>query len=226
VCPVYCRYCTRSYSIGVDTASVSKVRFLPIMKRWEPIFEYIERTTTLNDILVSGGDGYSLSPEQLLAIGRRLLSLPHILRLRFASKGLAVCPSRLVDPEDQWAEALIQLSKEGRAIGKNVSLHTHFNHPNEITWITEAASRRLFEEGVQVRNQTVLLNGVNSDVETMTKLIRRLAALNIQPVSQKLSSDVLNVFQPLIQNTRTESQVKGIIYTDKAATSITYSSTI
>ena len=153
------------------------------MKRWEPIFAYIERTETLSDIVVSGGDSYSLSDSQLLAIGRRLLALPHILRIRFASKGFAVSPSRLVDPEDTWTEALIQLSNEGRAMGKSVSLHTHFNHPNEISWITEAAARRLFRAGVQVRNQTVLLNGVNSDVGTMTTLIRRLAALNIQPVS-------------------------------------------
>ena len=153
------------------------------MKKWEPIFAYIENTETLSDILVSGGDSYSLTGVQLLAIGRRLLALPHILRIRFASKGLAVCPSRLVDPDDTWTDALIQLSNEGRAMGKSISLHTHFNHPNEITWISEAAARRLFQAGVQVRNQTVLLNGINSDVQTMTKLIRRLAALNIQPVS-------------------------------------------
>ncbi|CAG8983413.1 hypothetical protein HYALB_00000581 [Hymenoscyphus albidus] len=214
VCPVYCRYCTRSYSTGVDTASVSKVRFLPIMKRWEPIFEYIEKTTKLNDILVSGGDSYSLSPEQLLAIGRRLLDLPHILRIRFASKGLAVCPSRLVDPDDRWAEALIQLSREGREIGKSVSLHTHFNHPNEITWVTEAAASRLFREGVQVRNQTVLLNGVNSDVKTMTQLIRRLAALNIQPYyvfQHDLVCGVEDLRTPLSTILSLESQIRGTI---------------
>lgn len=154
------------------------------MKKWEPIFEYISNTPALNDIVISGGDSYSLSPSQLLAIGQRLLAMPHINRLRFASKGLAVCPSRILDPEDQWTDALIQLSNEGRALGKSVSLHTHFNHPNEITWVTELASRKLFKEGVIVRNQTVLLNGINSDVETMSKLIRRLAELNIQPVSR------------------------------------------
>lgn len=162
------------------------------MKKWEPIFAYIGRTEALSDIIISGGDSYSLSDSQLLAVGRRLLAMPHILRLRFASKGLAVCPSRLVDPDDTWTAALIQLSNEGRAMGKSISLQTHFNHPNEITWVTKAAARRLFEAGVQVRNQTVLLNGVNSDVETMTKLIRRLAALNIQPVSHHLPSFPLN----------------------------------
>ncbi|MCJ1282471.1 hypothetical protein MMC26_001794 [Xylographa opegraphella] len=181
VCPVYCRFCTRSYSVGVDTDSVSKVRFLPIAKRWEPIFNYIERTPQLADVLVSGGDGYSLDPAQLLAIGRRLLAIPHVTRVRFASKGLAVCPSRIIDPHDSWAEALIELSDTGRAVGKSVSLQTHFNHPREITWVTEAAARRFFRSGVSVRNQTVLLNGVNSDFDTMSTLIHKLAVLNIQP---------------------------------------------
>ena len=146
------------------------------------MFAYIERTPQLADVLVSGGDCYNLSPAQLLSVGQRLLAIPHILRIRFASKGLAVCPSRLLDPDDSWAEALIQLSEEGREADKGVSLHTHFNHPAEITWVTEYAARRLFRHGVTVRNQTVLLQGVNHNIATMEALIRRLAALNIQPV--------------------------------------------
>ena len=147
------------------------------------MFNYIERTPQLGDVLISGGDGYSLEPAQILAIGRRLLATPHIQRIRFASKGLAVCPSRIVDPEDSWAGAMEQLSNEGRAMGKLVSMQTHFNHPHEITWVTEVAARRLFRAGVNVRNQTVLLSGVNSDFDTMSALIRKLAGLNIQPVS-------------------------------------------
>jgi len=68
-------------------------------------------------------------------------------------------------------------------MGKQVCLHTHFNHPNEITWITKKAANKLFQEGVIVRNQSVLLKGVNDDHETMGKLIKNLADINIQPVS-------------------------------------------
>ena len=143
---------------------------------------YIMSTPQVADVLVSGGDGYSLEPEQLLALGQRLLGIPHVQRVRFASKGLAVSPSRIIDPADGWAAALERLCAEGRAVGKSVSLQTHFNHPQEISWITEAAAQRLFRAGVAVRNQTVLLNGVNSNFETMSELIRRLAGINIQPV--------------------------------------------
>lgn len=146
------------------------------------MFDYIEKTSSLHDIVISGGDIFSLEPAQVDSIGRRLLSFPHIQRIRLASKGLAVCPSRILDESDPWTETVIQLSNWGRKIGKSVSLHTHFNHPNEITWITSLAAQKLFENGVTVRNQTVLLAGVNNDFNVMQKLIQGLAEINVQPV--------------------------------------------
>jgi lysine 2,3-aminomutase len=182
-CPLYCRFCTRSYAVGIDTDTVTKKTLKPTKQRWQDMFRYIEDTPSLQDIVVSGGDTYLLTPDQILEIGTRLISIKHIRRFRFASKGLAVWPSRILDPTDGWATALIEVSKLGRREGKAVALHTHFNHPNEITWITEMAARKLFSEGVTVRNQSVLLKGVNDDVTTMSSLIRRLADINIQPVS-------------------------------------------
>lgn len=151
------------------------------------MFAYIARTPQVHDVVVSGGDVLTLDPAQIDLIGRRLLSIPHVRRIRFASKGVAVCPSRIVDPDDQWSEALVVLSKLAREMSKTVALHTHFNHPNEITWVTRMAADKLFREGVTVRNQTVLLNGVNNNFETMSELIQMLAELNIQPVGYSLS---------------------------------------
>ncbi|KAJ5154616.1 Lysine-2-3-aminomutase family [Penicillium coprophilum] len=182
VCPVYCRFCTRSYSVGAKTKTVSKKRFLPLLKYWEPMFDYISQTTAVTDVVVSGGDSFFLEPAQLREIGHKLLEIEHVRRIRFASKGLAVCPSRILHPNDKWTEALIETSELGRKLGKSVALHTHFNHPQEISWITERAAQRLFENAITVRNQTVLLHGVNNDVDTMKLLIRRLADNNIQPV--------------------------------------------
>jgi lysine 2,3-aminomutase len=113
----------------------------------------------------------------------RLLSIPHIQRIRFASKGLAVAPGRILDEHDPWANTLIELSNKGRKMAKQVCLHTHFNHVNEITWVTRKAANRLFEHGVIVRNQSVLLNGVNDTKEDLFNLIETLASMNIQPVS-------------------------------------------
>ncbi|KAK9772088.1 putative L-lysine-aminomutase [Seiridium cardinale] len=172
VCPAYCMYCTRSKNVGADTEALKKDSMKPSKTRWEEVFAYIESQPGLHDIVVSGGDSYYLQPDQLFMIGKRLLDMPNIRRLRFASKGLAVAPGRILDPRDDWAKALIAVAHRARVGGKSVALHTHFNHPNEIAWITEAAAQKLFEAGVTVRNQAVLLRGVNDDVATMSSLIR------------------------------------------------------
>lgn len=150
------------------------------------MFEHLWKTPGITDVVVSGGDSYYLTPEQLRMIGERLLEIPHIRRFRFATKGLAVSPSRILDPNDTWADELIRLSWLGRARGKAIAIHTHFNHPNEFSWVTRRAAQMLFANGVTVRNQTVLLRGVNDDVEVMKTLIRDLADNNIQPVRATL----------------------------------------
>lgn len=113
----------------------------------------------------------------------RLLAIPHISRIRFASKILSVSPVRIMDKAESWAQELIRLSNIARQQCKQVCLHTHINHPNEISWITAEAARYLYTSSLVVRNQAVVLRGVNDDIETMGKLIRSLADLQINPVS-------------------------------------------
>ncbi|KAK1781095.1 hypothetical protein QBC45DRAFT_406740 [Copromyces sp. CBS 386.78] len=181
VCPTYCMFCTRSYAVGADTDTVTKASLKPTRRRWEEAFAYIESRPELQDIVVSGGDSYYLQPEQLTLIGERLISMPNIKRFRFASKGLAVAPTRVLDEYDGWVNALVDISNKAKKAGKSMALHTHFNNPNEISWISSDATQKLFENGVMVRNQTVLLRGVNDDYETMSTLIRQLADNNITP---------------------------------------------
>ncbi len=179
-CPVYCRFCTRSYAIGLDTDEVEKVKLRVSQERWEQAYAYIESRHELEDIVISGGDAYNLRAEQIEAIGNRLLDIPHVRRMRFATKGPAVMPQKLLT-DDEWVDALTRVVERGRRLHKAVVLHTHFNHPNEITEITERAMFRLMERGIVVRNQAVLQRGVNDDVETMKLLVKRLGHLNVQP---------------------------------------------
>ena len=96
----------------------------PTKRRWEAMFEYIEKTPVIQDVVVSGGDSYYLNADQLRMIGERLLAIPHIKRFRFATKGLAVCPMRILDHTDGWTEAFVELSDKGRSMGKQVAMHT------------------------------------------------------------------------------------------------------
>ncbi len=179
-CPVYCRFCTRSYAIGVDTDTVEKVKLRVDPKRWEEAFDYMEATPHLEDIVISGGDAFNLAFKHIEAIGMRLLEMPNIRRIRFATKGLAVMPMKILS-DDRWLDAISRVADRGRELHKQVAIHTHFNHPNEITEISRRAMNKLFERGIIVRNQSVLQRGVNDDSATMAMLVKRLGEINVHP---------------------------------------------
>ncbi|GAC1448798.1 MAG: hypothetical protein PVSMB8_07900 [Vulcanimicrobiaceae bacterium] len=130
--------------------------------------------------MISGGDTYQLAPKNITLIGDALLAIPHVRRMRFATKGPAVMPMKILT-DTAWTDALTGVVERGRALGKDVVLHTHFNSPNEITWITQRAMALVFERGITVRNQSVLIRGVNDDARTMTTLVKRLSWVNVHP---------------------------------------------
>ncbi|HEV2262585.1 MAG TPA: KamA family radical SAM protein [Candidatus Rubrimentiphilum sp.] len=180
VCPVYCRFCTRSYAIGPDTEEIDKVELAKTPKQWQDAFAYIAQRPELEDIVISGGDVYQLPPKNIELIGNALLDIPHLRRMRFATKGPAIMPMKLLtDP--LWVDALTGIVERGRTLGKDVVLHTHFNAPEEITWITQKAMAVLFERGIFVRNQSVLIRGVNHVPERMQVLVKRLSYVNVHP---------------------------------------------
>ena len=179
-CPVYCRFCTRSYAIGLDTDEVEKVHLRPNEDRWRRAYQYIASRPELEDIVISGGDAYQLRAQHIQEIGDALLAIPNVRRMRFATKGPAVMPMKILS-DSAWVDALTRVVEKGRKCGKDVALHTHFNSPNEITEITESAMRRLFERGIVIRNQSVLIRGVNDTVETMALLVKRLGHVCVHP---------------------------------------------
>ncbi len=179
-CPVYCRFCTRSYAVGLETLGVPKLQLRVNAERWARALEYVAAHPTLEDIVLSGGDCYSLRPEQLSFLGHALLDIPHVRRIRLATKGLAVLPMKILSDEP-WVAALVGIVDRARESDREAVVHTHFNHPREVTEITQRAMRRLHRAGVRVRNQSVLLRGVNDDPEVQRLLVRRLSYVNVQP---------------------------------------------
>lgn len=179
-CPVYCRFCTRSYAVGVDTEEVEKVSLKANDARWQSAYEYMRSRPELEDIVISGGDVYQLRAQQIEDIGNALLDMPNVRRMRFATKGPAVMPQKILT-DHAWIDALTRVVERGRKMHKEVVLHTHFNHPKEITAITAQAMDKLMERGIFVRNQTVLQRGVNDSPELMTLLVKRLGHVNVHP---------------------------------------------
>ncbi|MDA1012790.1 MAG: KamA family radical SAM protein, partial [Proteobacteria bacterium] len=65
VCPMYCAYCTRSRLIGGSTASIDKTVYGPDLKKWQNVFNYLQHHPDVEDVVISGGDAYLLSPSNI-----------------------------------------------------------------------------------------------------------------------------------------------------------------
>ncbi len=180
VCPVYCSYCTRSRLVGGSTAHKAKSIYGASKHKWNETFDYIRSHPEIEDVVISGGDAFMLPPDMIEHIGTSFLAIPHIRRIRFATKGIAVLPMKITN-DDAWVKAIQSVADQGRKLRKEVSIHTHFNSDYEMTDWTCAAMHRLTDMGIKVRNQSVLLRGVNDSFDCMYRTIKKLASLHIQP---------------------------------------------
>ncbi len=210
VCPVYCQFCTRSYAVGQDTASIQKDK-VASPSGWAAALDYIRNNPAVEDVVVSGGDIARLKPKNVLALGNALLDIEHVKRIRFATKALSVQPMKFLTDE-AWFSAISEVARKGRSMFKSVFLHSHFNHPREVTPVVEMAMRRLFSESIYVRNQTVLLRGVNDDAKIQIELATKLGRINIQPYyvyncDMVLSNEHFRVSIPEMQHL--EREVRG-----------------
>jgi lysine 2,3-aminomutase len=180
VCPVYCQFCTRSYAVGPPTTVLIKTRVPNRSDEWGTALSYLSAHPEIQDVVISGGDAIMLSHDSLVAILDALLAIPHLHRLRFATKAISVLPMKILS-DNRWRDTLLHYSNRARREGKELAIHTHINHPSELTWITTEAVRPLTAEGVTIRNQSVLLRGVNDTIHISRALIRRLGNLSIHP---------------------------------------------
>jgi lysine 2,3-aminomutase len=116
--------------------------------------------------------------------------------------------------DSDWLDALTKAAEDARRMFKEVVLHTHFNHPNEITGLTEDALNTLFGRGISVRNLSVMLRGVNDDVNTMTMLCRRLTWMNVRPYYSYMCDMVVGIEDlrfPLSKGLEIERGVRGAL---------------
>ena len=56
-------------------------------------------------------------------------------------------PMKLIT-DTEWTDTLTRLVERGRKQSTEVCVHTHFNHPNEVTAISAQALGILFERGI------------------------------------------------------------------------------
>ncbi|GIW90369.1 MAG: L-lysine 2,3-aminomutase [Pirellulaceae bacterium] len=162
-CSTYCRYCTRSRVVGHGEITPNEARL-------EAAFDYLRRTPSVRDVLISGGDPLALSDERLGWILTRLREIPHIEFVRIGTKMPAVLPQRIT-------ASLVRMLRRFHPLWMSV----HFVHPDECTPEARRACERLADAGIPLGAQTVLLRGVNDDAEVMKRLVHQLLLMRVRP---------------------------------------------
>jgi len=162
-CAAYCRYCTRSRLVS----NAQDYNFHP---EYEQGLRYIESHPEVRDVLLSGGDPLLLADRKLDHLLGRLRAIPHVEFIRIGSRIPIFLPQRITP------ELCDILRKHGP-----IWMSIHANHPKECTGAVKDACERLSFAGVPLGNQSVLLKGVNDNLETMTALVHHLLMMRVRP---------------------------------------------
>jgi EF-P beta-lysylation protein EpmB len=162
-CAVNCRYCfRRHFPYGDESAAAGG---------WSQAVALIAADASIDEVILSGGDPWSLSTPKLADLTRGLSAIPHLRRLRIHTRLPVVLPERVDAELTDWLAGLPW----------PVTVVLHANHAREFDASVDAAVARLRAAGATLLNQAVLLRGVNDSVEALAELSERGFAAGVLP---------------------------------------------
>src|SRR5918999_5885760 len=166
-CPQYCGHCTRMDLVGNDTEQFLKYKFEAKQnERWDAMLDYLRRTPSVRDVVVSGGDMANVPIKRLEGFVMGLLDIENVRDIRLATKGLMGIPQHFL--QDDVREAFGRMGARANERGVDIAVHTHVNHANSVTPLVRDAAQMVLDSGFRdVRNQGVLLRGVNTTVNDL-----------------------------------------------------------
>lgn len=162
-CAIYCRYCLRKRMVGDAGAFLRKSEL-------KEAIDYLAAHPEIRDVLLTGGDPLTFNEANLDWLLTQIRAIPHVEIIRIGTRMPVKLPFRITD------ELCRVLERH-----HPVWINTHFNHPKELTEDAAAGIDRLLRAGVPVGNQTVLLRGINDDVDTMQRLCEGLVRMRVRP---------------------------------------------
>ena len=166
-CAMYCRHCFRKRMVGASSDEIAN--------QFPAMADYVRSHKEINNVLISGGDAFLNSNETILKYLRYFTAIPTLDFIRFGTRIPVVLPHRIF--EDVELLRILESYNEK----KQIIIVIQFNHPRELTPEAIQAVRDLRNVGCIVRNQTVLLKGVNDDANTLASLMNGLVACGIIP---------------------------------------------
>lgn len=154
-CAINCRYCfRRHFPYAEETAAAG---------HWQQAIRLIRADTSIDEVILSGGDPLSLATTKLAELTDALADATHLRRLRIHTRLPVVLPERVDDALLAWIGDLPW----------PVTVVLHANHANEFDPAVDAATARLRGTGATLLNQAVLLRGVNDSVDALSDLSTR-----------------------------------------------------
>jgi lysine 2,3-aminomutase len=162
-CAVYCRFCFRREMVGPGRGALTG-------KALAAALDYIARAPKIWEVILTGGDPLVLPPRRLKDLMTRLAAIDHVKVIRLHTRIPVVAPERVTP-------ALLRALRTGKA----TYMVLHANHPRELTHEARAACARVVDAGIPMFSQSVLLRGVNDDVEMLGALMRALVECRIKP---------------------------------------------
>ncbi len=169
-CPQYCGHCTRMDLVGNSTPVIDKLKFVGKPNdRLTAMLDYLRTSPSVRDVVVSGGDVANMPWPRLEAFLDSLLEIENIRDVRLATKALIGLPQHWLQPD--VVDGVGRIASKARSRGVSIAIHTHANHANSVTPMVAEAAKAMLDAGVRdVRNQGVLLNGVNADPHELLDL--------------------------------------------------------
>ncbi len=166
-CAMYCRHCFRKRLVGLADEE--------ILRHLDETVDYIRAHKEISNILISGGDAFMNSNETIERYLEALQDIGHLDFIRFGTRTPVVLPQRIYEDK----QLLSILNKYDAK--KEIQIVTQFNHPKELTTEAKTAIDALHENGMEVKNQTVLLRGINDRPEILAELMRGLTRFGVSP---------------------------------------------
>ena len=196
-CAIHCRYCFRRHFPYQESTNNGE--------QLKQSIEYIEKDKSIEEAILSGGDPLTLSDRKLIELCQSLSEINHIKRIRFHTRIPVVLPARLTK---NIIEKLVETNK-------TIIFVLHINHANEIDGAVIDNIRLLQQFNIMVLNQSVLLKGVNDNVQSLIKLSERLVENNVTPYYLHLLDPVAGAAHYNVD----EQQAKKLIETMHASAS-------
>ncbi|MEG2995382.1 MAG: KamA family radical SAM protein, partial [Erysipelotrichaceae bacterium] len=166
-CASYCRHCFRKRLVGLSDDE--------IMKHFDEMSEYIKQHKEITNVLISGGDSFVNNNQVIEQYLKTFCDIDHLDLIRFGTRTPVFLPQRI--SEDQELLDILEFYNKK----KQIYIVTHFNHEREITPEAIKAVQALMKIGIPVKNQTVLLKGINDDPLVLSNLLKRLTRIGVIP---------------------------------------------